>query len=413
MTADHERLARLLGGPDLRWLVDRVRDRLERGGAAMGTVTLRSPTDAQRAAIAALLGTRRGAGTTLVVSLEQAEAVLRRSGAAPDLRAAIEALTGPVVDRAATRDRTERAWATVIAGLDGFAASDARLASWRDEVVGTGLLRRLAGGDPEAAGQLVAQCCALVDRLPAVGIPRSRLAAETVGDAHALDRGVPLATLVLKAAAHLTGLPWGTSAEAQRTLWAGMGVLVGELSAPVLTLGLRGDTSSATGRVLNVWRETGQPVHLTLRQLVADPSDLPSMTTVFVCENPSVVEHAAASLGSGCAPLVCVESHPAAAQLTLLQQLAATGAELRYHGDFDWPGVAIANGVMRRLPVTPWRFCAADYATAVAADLGSALAGRPVTASWDPALTTRMRASRRKVEEEHVLADLLTDLDGA
>lgn len=79
----------------------------------------------------------------------------------------------------------------------------------------------------------------------------------------------------------------------------------------------------------------------------------------------------------------------------------------------DWPGVVIANGLMRRLPVTPWRFCAADYATAVAADLGAVLSGRPVTASWDPALTTRMQASARKVEEEHVLADLLTDLDGA
>ena len=40
--------------------------------------------------------------------------------------------------------------------------------------------------------------------------------------------GAPLATLALKAATHLTGLPWGASAEAQRTVWAGGGVLVGE-----------------------------------------------------------------------------------------------------------------------------------------------------------------------------------------
>ena len=285
-----------------------------------------------------------------------------------------------------------------------------RLDGERDD---PGRRRGLGAGDAEAGAQLVGQWGALVDRLPAGGVSRSRLAAETIGDAHALDRGAPLATLALKAATHLTGLPWGASAEAQRTVWAGVGVLVGELSAPTLTLGLRGDATSATGRVLDVWQQAGQPVHLTLRQLVADPPDWPSTTAVFVCENPSVVEHAAAILGSACAPLVCIESHPAAAQLTLLRQLAAAGAELRYHGDFDWPGVVIANGLMRRLPVTPWRFCAADYATAVAADLGAVLSGRPVTASWDPALTTRMQASARKVEEEHVLADLLTDLDGA
>jgi uncharacterized protein (TIGR02679 family) len=412
VTVDHERLARLLGGDDVRWLVDRVRDRLERGGMATGTVTLRSPTDRQRAAVAVLVGTRRGAGATLVVPLEQVEAVLRRSGAAPDLRAAVETLTGPVVDRAAARDRAERAWAAVTAGLDDLAASDARLAPWRDEVVGTGMLRRLTGGDADAGAGLVAQCAALLDRLPAGGVSRSRLAAETVGDAHALDRGRPLATLTLKAAAHLSGLSWGASAEAQRTLWAGVGVLVGELSAPVLTLGLPGDAGTATGRVLGVWREAGQPVHITLRQLVADPPAFPG-TAVFVCENPSVVAHAAAVLGSDCAPLVCIESHPAAAQLTLLRQLAAADTELRYHGDFDWPGVTIANGVMRRLPIAPWRFRAADYTAAVAAGLGSVLSGRPVTASWDPALTTRMRACGRKVEEEHLLADLLTDLDDA
>lgn len=410
MTTDQERLARLLGGPDVRWLVDRVRDRLERGGAATGTVALRSPTDAQRAAVAGLLGTRQGTGTTLVVPLTQVESVLRRSGAAPDLRVAIEALAGPLTDRAAARDRAERAWSVVTARVDDLAASDPRLEPWRDEVVGTGLLRRLTGGDPDTATQLVDRCAALLDRLPARGVSRSRLAAETAGDAHALDPGTPLATCVLKAAARLTGLPWGASAEAQRTLWAGVGVLVGEVSAPVLTLGLHGDGHSATGRALGVWRDAGQPVHLTLRQLLGDPPALASMTTVFVCENTSVVASAAAELGPACAPLVCVESHPAAAQLTLLRQLAAAGAELRYHGDFDWPGIAIANGLVRRLPVAPWRFRASDYTAAVAADLGTALTGRPVTASWDPALRPRMRAAGRKVEEEHVLAALLTDL---
>jgi len=36
----------------------------------------------------------------------------------------------------------------------------------------------------------------------------------------------------------------------------------------------------------------------------------------------------------------------AAAQRTLLMQLRRAGATLRYHGDFDWPGIAIGNVVM-------------------------------------------------------------------
>ncbi len=51
--------------------------------------------------------------------------------------------------------------------------------------------------------------------------------------------------------------------------------------------------------------------------------------------------------------------------VTAFRHLAAAvtqgGGELRYHGDFDWPGVAIAGSVMRRHGARPWRMSAADY----------------------------------------------------
>jgi hypothetical protein len=40
MTVDTERLQRLLGDDDLRWLLTRVRQRVERGQALHGQVTL-------------------------------------------------------------------------------------------------------------------------------------------------------------------------------------------------------------------------------------------------------------------------------------------------------------------------------------------------------------------------------------
>lgn len=85
---------------------------------------------------------------------------------------------------------------------------------------------------------------------------------------------------------------------------------------------------------------------------------------VYVCENPAVVAAAAERLSAGCAPLVCVEGQPKAAAHRLLGQLVEAGARLLYHGDFDWPGLAIANQLFNRHGATAWRFQAAGYEVA-------------------------------------------------
>jgi hypothetical protein len=60
--------------------------------------------------------------------------------------------------------------------------------------------------------------------------------------------------------------------------------------------------------------DAGQPVHLTARQLLRDPPDLPVRDrSVFVCENPTVVAEAASRFGARAAPLVCANVHPGAA----------------------------------------------------------------------------------------------------
>jgi uncharacterized protein (TIGR02679 family) len=128
--------------------------------------------------------------------------------------------------------------------------------------------------------------------------------------------------------------------------------------------------------------------------------------SVFVCENPSVASLAADRLGARCAPLVCTDGMPAAAQRTLLAQLAAAGARLRYHGDFDWPGIAIGNFVMRSFVAQPWRFGASDYVAA----RGRRLEGVPVAARWDAPLADKMAAAGFALEEEAVVESLLADL---
>jgi uncharacterized protein (TIGR02679 family) len=187
-------------------------------------------------------------------------------------------------------------------------------------------------------------------------------------------------------------------------------LLKDEVSSTVLTLGLPGDDQTPTGRALAAWREAGQPVVLTLRQLVRNPPKL-SGQPVAVCENPVVVSTAADRLGPACRPLVCTNGQPGAAVLHLLRLLVDAGAELAYHGDFDWGGLRIGNVLFDRLPARPWRFDTASYLAA--APRGHTLAGTAAEACWDGDLTDAMRASGKAVEEELVLDDLLDDLRAA
>jgi uncharacterized protein (TIGR02679 family) len=136
--------------------------------------------------------------------------------------------------------------------------------------------------------------------------------------------------------------------------------------------------------------------------------------TVSVCENPRVLEAAAqAQVG---AAVVCTLGNPAAVTLALIDALAANdGVRLRYHGDFDWPGVAIAGRLMRRTGAAPWRFTAADYEAAVLATRDPdtpphQLTGAPVATAWDPDLAAAMLREGVAVHEERLTEVLLADL---
>lgn len=403
---DLQRLRRLLGGEDLAWLVARVRGRMERGDALDATLTRSGATEAERAAVARLLGRRPRPGAAVSVPLPAVDAVLRRSGACPGgLAAAVVALTGPVTDRGLLAQARERAWREAFVPLAAAVAGRPELHQWYEEIRARGLVRRLAG-TAERAAPLLAQLAAVLEQLPAQGEPLGHFAARVTGSAHALDADRPLATLALGAARALTGEAEGSGAQWRRTVWASVGLLRDDLSSTVLTLGLAGDDRSATGRALAAWQRAGQPVVLTLRQLVRD-APLLRPELVSVCENPVVVAAAAEELGAACRPLVCTAGQPGAATMRLLRQLCEAGAELRYHGDFDWGGVRIGNTVFDRLPARPWRFDAAAYRGAPA---GRPLAGEPVAARWDPELAPALRERGEAVEEELLLEPLLADL---
>lgn len=418
--ADDARLIRLLGDPELAWLVARVRRRLEHGRALEGTVTLGRASSSQREAVRVLLGRRPRSGQALSVSLPAVDALLRRSGACPGgLREAVVRLGGPVVvrvDVAATQAAAwEQAFEKIVAFVD---VHRPELGAWLEALRVSGIVKRLEP-DSTAAGVLLDRLAYVLRELPAKGEPIGRFAARAAGGAHSLDDGQPLATLTLGAARALAGIgarPLGdgeSPAESRRETWAAVGVLRDELSSTVLCLGLPADSVTGSSRTLLSAREVGEPVVLTLRQLVRDPPRWRACVggeTVYVCENPVVVALAADRHGSGCAPLICTRGQPGAAVMVLLRGLSAAGARLVHHGDFDWGGLRIANVLHARLPIEHWRFDHVAYVRAAAHVAGPPLRGREASAAWDPELASAMRRFGRAVEEESVVDDLLDDL---
>ncbi|WP_250287603.1 TIGR02679 domain-containing protein, partial [Frankia sp. CiP1_Cm_nod2] len=200
-SGDVLRLRRLLGGEHTAWLLDRMRRRMELGRPLTGPVTLARASHDQRRAAERLLGRRAGAGTSLTVSLDEIDTMLRTSGAAPDgLTAAVRLLVGAVPDRAARAASEAAAWSQAHAPLDALVTRRPELAAWRSWLDATGMLRRLTAGDAEAAAALVADLLRVLAALPSPGVALGRLAATATGDAHALDDTRPLATLCLAAA---------------------------------------------------------------------------------------------------------------------------------------------------------------------------------------------------------------------
>ena len=412
MLADErlQRLQRLLGGTALQALRQRLRSRFERGldGEEGGVLTLGKLGEVERDTLAGILGRRRGTGTSMRIAIADLDAALRNGGLADSLRDALEMLDGPIANLRTQRAGAQQQW-------DGVRAAclEPRLAALMDDAKGLGLLKRVAGGDPELAGRLCMAAQRVLGQLPARALARSHLAANMLGDAHALDQGRPVASLVLAALRRRALLQPDMAQEAgshieveetAREIWAGAGILVNELARPVLFLNLP---------VQNQLAGSGEPGYLSLRALLRAPPlwDVAGRA-IFVCENPNLVAIAADTLGGECAPLVCTDGMPAAAQRTLLMQLSTLGARLHYHGDFDWPGIGIANLVMQQFGALAWRFRVADYraATAVAAADWRALGPTAVEAQWDHELGVEMRRCNRAIDEEAVAQALLQDL---
>lgn len=417
------RLQRLLGGDRFASLRKRLRRRFERAplDAPFGGFRIGQLTVDEHAALASLLGRPGRYANSLQVDVGLIDSAFRNAGIAVSLRDALEQLDGPIAHLATTRLAVQTMWSDVLESCTHNA-----LIELLRTPAGMGLLKRLARRNATAACQICRRVEAILQRLPASGMTRAQLAADALGDPHGLDSGQPAASLVLtiwrQLIARVDGndniddpaddqdLELAASVERDRDVWARAGVLVNELARPALFLNLpiRGAVTCD--------RPPGEPAYSSLRSLLRSPPPWDvADRKVYVCENPNLVAIAADRWGASCAPLVCTDGMPAAAQRCLLLQLAKARAKLCYHGDFDWPGVSIGNHVMREHGAQSWRFDARDYEAAAeaASDMAQTLTGKAVRANWDDGLMAAMQRHRLSIAEEALASSLLEDLGPA
>jgi uncharacterized protein (TIGR02679 family) len=252
-----------LADPLLETVWRRLRAPLERGARTTRLVGLDQPT---RHALSGVLG--RPVTGDVSLDLAELDAMLAdRAGIS--LVDVVEAATGPLRDRTAEREAR-------LAPIELLASVDA---VWAERVRSSGLLARMT--DPVGTVQLA---IAIREQLGTGTRLRTELAAAVTGDAHALDDGKPLATLVLRALVAVVP----DSAAGRRAVWEQVGVLADTVSTSVLTLGLRPLADGPRERALRAAADVGDPAPITpwlLRRMELAVG----ARAVLVVENPSVL----------------------------------------------------------------------------------------------------------------------------
>ncbi|WP_246477466.1 DUF2399 domain-containing protein [Actinokineospora xionganensis] len=383
------------GRPEYEVLWRQARKAVARGQVKLG---YKAPNPAAAAAVSDLIGRQLTAlvGTTIVVA--DLDERLRTGEFHCGLGEVLAAVHGePVVfsPEQPSVDASRREWSDKIL-TEALTAAGLQSAPWASLWIDH--VRRYAKLPPEQLAEPAAQAIAILSRLtltpgaiPTEWIARTDLAA----DPRALDRGQKVAGLVLRAAALAHGFEFPKTADDERVLWERCGIALDGLSATVLSVGLP------------------LPRHADLRDLGGAPRDLVAPgTVVWVCQNPRLVE---AAIDAGLTkPLVCLSGGLNTVTRQLLSRLAASGAVIHCHADFDRTGLLLTRHVLAVTDGVPWRMGADDYREGL--DLARAenvdlppLGPDPGAAPWEPVLTEALRAGWA-VDEEVVLPLLLADL---
>ena len=388
---------RSLDRPGLGRLWDLVAERLQRNGLRpQGTVRLDGLDRDERHALAGLLG--RPVADDGSRSPRRPRPAPPRQRRRAGLVAAAERLRGPLVDRPGRRqaraEATARVWA---AGR----ATPRRARAWprrRGSSPGSRSCAapgRWGASRPERAERALATAARCAAALPA---PHRRRALRPGRAGVARLRRRPRArrrhaARRRRAAGggghrrHAVSVDSGGAAGAVAARWACSPTRCPRPRSPPAS------ARPARTSWLDDRTDAGWESHLTLRDLRRLDLAVPAGGVRVRVREPAGARGGRSTPAVGarsCAPWASRRSW----SRPLLERLAAAGAELRYHGDFDWPGITIANVLVGTHRCRPWRFGAADYVEALARLGADGRRAAPVGARAHAGLLGR-RAHRR------------------
>ncbi|MDA0767122.1 MAG: TIGR02679 family protein [Verrucomicrobia bacterium] len=389
--------------PALAWLLDRLVKRFKQGKPlTSGLLTLKNASPQQRSHIDDLLGRKSTGGDNLTLPLDTLATQLQLDEAG--LTALLEKLHGPLTNQRALRDQESRTWLHLFATWRSSCHDQPALLQFLDRLEKSGFLKKLAKRDPATAQNLLENTTTILRQAPYPGILLANLAVQVTGDSHALDRGRPLATLCHRAISDLKGIDAAKGTQSRRAAWDALGIVIDDLSAPVLCLNLR---SLSNKPWMNWHADQGEPFYLPWRQLQDFDPD-PTMREAYVCENPAIVSEAANRLGTTSKPLICLNGMPAAAARALLDKLLHAGLQLHLRADFDWAGLRILDQLHQPGRTHLWRMTPADYHSCFPSQ---PLKGTPFSPEWASDLANAMSTAGLAAYEEDLIDQLLTDLN--
>jgi len=338
------------------------------------------------------------------VSLSELDQCLRHAQICDGLLQAVTLLKGPLLDPREGKRQEKQQWLNLLSSAQENTQNPV-IITWLQELFQQGTLKRLAANLTEAE-LLLSHLMEMLAHLPAEGLLVKQLAAQVTGDAHGLDEDRPLTGLLLNIIAVLQGRDKASGASSRRKLWLSAGLVPDHVSGSVLLLGVDAREDSLCGQTLHQHAKAAQACRLTLAQLKAQRLTLVPHPLVAICENPAVVQAAMLS-GATAVPIVCTDGQPVGAVTWLLAALANSGCVLAYHGDFDWPGIAIANRLRSLFDTIPWRMSPQDYQLTPAQ---LPLQGSPVPPAWSQQLGEEMISRGLAVHEEAMIPTLMKDL---
>ena len=245
-----------------------------------------------------------------------------------------------------------------------------------------------------------------LDSNKGVAFGRADVAVRVFGNAHALDKGV-MATF-----AHYAFQSRLREYHLDKSeLWERAGIKDNQLCSPVLAWGLPAMDDTPVGKQIRTANRNNLPVHITRYAMSLGPLGIPRGAKVLAVENPRMIEAAAERKLSAC--LISTNGFPGSTFKVLLRQLLRSGAEVRFHTDFDTAGFSIGR-TLHQEGCEPWRMTHRDYlgiierAKREGVPLSPQSDPRPCPpVPWDPALRRVYQSRRLAVHQELLLDDIL------